>query len=141
MGCSHLSTEYTAISMGVQGTKGSSLSPWPPSPSSPVSEFKETAPLIRSSCKWASSLGSLSLSTTCNLALSPLGSKAPALQVVESTFLHTIGSHLGVMNKEVETIGGRAWSPGSSWFELWFRRCKYVSMVASFTSFLFTGAC
>lgn len=40
-----------------------------------------------------------------------------------------------------DNILGRAWSPGSSWFELWFRRCKYVSMVASFTSFLFTGAC
>lgn len=48
-------------------------------------------------------LCSLSLSTTCNLALSSLGSKAPA-QVVESIFLHTIGSHLGVMNEEIEAI-------------------------------------
>lgn len=54
-------------------------------------------------------LCSLSLSTTCNLALSSLGSKAPGLQVIDSIFLHTIGSHLGVMKEEIEAI---------SWVEL-----------------------
>ena len=145
MGCSHLSTGYTDISVGVQGTKGSSLGPWPPSPSSPLSECRGTWHLWSGALAdglrlWASSLLSFSLHhlQPCTLIPGLKGSRS------SSDRLHLPSHHWlplgGDEGGDRGNILGRAWSPGSSWSELWFRRCKYVWMMASFTTLLFTGA-
>ena len=145
MGSSRLSTGYTAISMGVQGTKGSSLSPWPPSPSSPVSECRETwhlwsGALANGLSLWVSSLLSFSLHNLqpCTLIPGLKGSSSVSgkIHFPSHHWLPLGGDERGGR----DNILGRTWSPGSSWSELWFRRCKYVLMVASFTSFLFMGA-